>query len=260
MIIIIILILIVIILIGFIIFNCKYNILGNGPLTSESIINLINKNNKLIQDLISTNNNQIQKYLSGSSFKYLPIGSVVCFAGSMIPSDYLECDGRQLNKNKFPELFNVIGYIYTNCKYYDCDVFNVPDLRGLFVRGIDTGKGYDPDRRNLGSFQNDAIKKHRHYNLFGNIQRDSISNDLSQGKKEFYYDELSRNLIPFASFYTQNEYSYANMGIQRDANSALSSFDLINSDINIIGNSFKTNSSSETRPKNISLYYIIKYI
>ncbi|MDT8717743.1 tail fiber protein, partial [Clostridium sp. 19966] len=39
--------------------------------------------------------------------------------------------------------------------------FNLPDLRGQFIRGFDDGAGVDSGR-SFGSGQNDMIKSHRH--------------------------------------------------------------------------------------------------
>ena len=44
--------------------------------------------------------------------------------------------------------------------------FRIPDLRGLFIRGLDSGRGIDLDRNSStfkdGSFQVDTLKKHKH--------------------------------------------------------------------------------------------------
>ena len=40
-------------------------------------------------------------------------------------------------------------------------MINLPDLRGVFVRGQDNSKGYDTGRA-LGSYQQDAYASHSH--------------------------------------------------------------------------------------------------
>ena len=62
------------------------------------------------------------------------------------------CDGRPLRKDDYPALFQAIGTAYGDgttdtdrtktVSGYD---FNAPDLRGLFLRGVDGGAGRDPD-------------------------------------------------------------------------------------------------------------------
>lgn len=64
-----------------------------------------------------------------------PVGSIVAFAGpeSNIPAGWLICDGRPLNKDAFEALFNAIGSSWG--KKSD-DEFHLPDLRGMFLRGV----------------------------------------------------------------------------------------------------------------------------
>lgn len=57
-------------------------------------------------------------------------------------STWLECDGRSLSTGTYPDLFNVIGYMYGG----GGTAFNIPDYRALFLRGWDHGRGADPDR------------------------------------------------------------------------------------------------------------------
>ena len=98
----------------------------------------------------------------------------MCWAGNLtdIPADYLPCDGRSLVRAAFARLFEAIGPAWGG------DVagnFNLPDLRGLFLRGVDGTAGRDPDSRersfsrrggntgnNVGSVQEDALQEHRH--------------------------------------------------------------------------------------------------
>jgi len=64
-----------------------------------------------------------------------------------IPLNHLEaqgwmlCDGRALPKTVYPELFAVLGNLYGGLG----EEFRIPDYRGLFLRGTDAGSGMDPD-------------------------------------------------------------------------------------------------------------------
>lgn len=54
-----------------------------------------------------------------------PIGSVIDFAGTLIPKGYLDCDGQSYSTTLYPDLFNVINYTWGGSD----SNFNVPDLR-----------------------------------------------------------------------------------------------------------------------------------
>lgn len=71
-----------------------------------------------------------------------PAGTVQYFANLTAPIGYLECNGQSVSTTQYPELFNAIGYLYGGVGAN----FNVPDLRGEFVRGLDNGRGADPGR------------------------------------------------------------------------------------------------------------------
>lgn len=72
-------------------------------------------------------------------------GEIRAWAGptTNIPEGWFVCDGSQVNVNDAPELFAAIG---TSWGGDGVPLFNLPDLRGRFLRGVDTGSGADPDR------------------------------------------------------------------------------------------------------------------
>lgn len=86
-------------------------------------------------------------------------GAVEMFAGSAAPAGYLECDGAAVSRATYAALFTAIGVVYGAGD--GATTFNVPDLRGEFVRGWDHGRGADP-ARTLGSAQADELKSHSH--------------------------------------------------------------------------------------------------
>jgi len=110
-----------------------------------------------ITTVLSTTNTVLLSTLVPTILDNVPVGVVTYFAVSAAPVGYLECDGRSLNTTIYSELFNVIGYSYGGSG----NAFNLPDLRGEFVRGWDHNRGVDVGRA-LGSRQADALKSHTH--------------------------------------------------------------------------------------------------
>jgi microcystin-dependent protein len=130
-----------------------------------------------------------------------PAGTVVAYMGTTAPSGWALCNGASvLRIGTYASLYAVIG---TNCGSEDTARFNLPDLRGRFLRGWDNAIGRDPDRAArtamatggragdvIGSVQTDAFKSHTH-TLTNQVSYLSEGNDQSGG----YYDPVleSRN-------------------------------------------------------------------
>jgi microcystin-dependent protein len=70
------------------------------------------------------------------------VGAVVPFAfASVPPFGYLLCNGAAVSRNIYARLFNAIGTTYGVGDGFF--TFNLPDLRGEFIRGWDNGRGVD---------------------------------------------------------------------------------------------------------------------
>ena len=89
----------------------------------------------------------------------VPTGSVHVMATTTVPSGYLECDGSAISRTTYSALFAIIGTTWGTGD--GSTTFNVPDLRGEFVRGWDNGKGTDSGR-SFASSQADQNKSHNH--------------------------------------------------------------------------------------------------
>lgn len=63
-------------------------------------------------------------------------GSVLFFAGNIIPEGYLECYGQAVSRTVYAELFDVIGTIYGSGD--GSTTFNVPNLVNKFIQGSNT--------------------------------------------------------------------------------------------------------------------------
>lgn len=117
----------------------------------------------------------------------VPVGSVLPFAGTTAPSYYLICDGSAVSRTTYAALFTVIGEAYGEGD--NSTTFNLPDLRGRFVRGRDGGAGRDPNAGtrtasgtngntgdNVGSIQDDAFESHNHSGSYYGTNGNSTGN------------------------------------------------------------------------------------
>jgi microcystin-dependent protein len=68
----------------------------------------------------------------------VPIGAILPYAGATAPDGYLFCDGSEIERAKFSDLFDIIGAIYTGAAaLMGVNTFRLPDLRGRFALGRD---------------------------------------------------------------------------------------------------------------------------
>lgn len=73
----------------------------------------------------------------------VPVGTILPYAGATPPSGYLLCDGSEILKNRYSDLFDIIGSNYVPIGYTwkagsDFALyFKLPDLRGRFPLGAD---------------------------------------------------------------------------------------------------------------------------
>lgn len=107
-------------------------------------------------------------------------GTIKPFAGSVdkIPEGWLLCNGTEYFKTEKQDLFNAIGFNWGSSA--NPDKFKIPDLRGMFLRGVNNGRTdeyKDPDvngrnangignKDDAGSLQQDAFQGHHHFNKY----------------------------------------------------------------------------------------------
>lgn len=89
----------------------------------------------------------------------VPAGTVIPYGNTSAPYGYVKCNGAAISRTIYADLFAAIG---TNFGGGDgSTTFNVPDLRGEFIRGWDDGRGIDSGR-GFASFQNHQFEDHVH--------------------------------------------------------------------------------------------------
>jgi microcystin-dependent protein len=107
------------------------------------------------------------------------VGLVAHFAVNTAPTGWLKANGAAVSRTTYSALFAVIGTTFGSGD--GSTTFNVPDLRGEFIRGMDDGRGVDSGRV-FGSAQTDQNASHTHQ-----ITRMDIAQaGASSGRVQFY--------------------------------------------------------------------------
>ncbi len=88
-----------------------------------------------------------------------PTGAIYAMGTSTVPTGFLECNGAAVSRSTYATLFSTISTTFGAGD--GSSTFNLPDLRGEFIRGWDNSRGVDSGR-SLGSTQADAFKAHTH--------------------------------------------------------------------------------------------------
>jgi microcystin-dependent protein len=154
----------------------------------------------------------------------LPIGTIMAYGGqtgTLTNSNWKICDGDKLLRSQYPILFSVLSNNWGPITGpADNQFFHLPDLRGLFIRGANTGRtdeykdnevalrqntSGNPDE--VGSKQFDAIKKHSHQlvpqNFGGQVtiplgvsgNTSNADGDLDGSRVDTNYDKSSVPLV-----------------------------------------------------------------
>ena len=162
----------------------------------------------------------------------IPAGSILPFAGSVVPQGYLLCDGSSIDavsSTKYTALWNAIGTTYGGLAKSN---FNVPNLKGYFLRG-------SSDLNSVGTFQSDATA------VNGLSASSSSAGEHSHrvGLDMYGSGNLS-NAIAYAGSTSGRDESYSSHVMESSGNHT---------------HSISLSGDAETRPMNMSVNYIIKY-
>lgn len=91
------------------------------------------------------NDNGLWKTLNVKVTDTLPVGTIIPYAGTTIPSNYMLCEGQALSRIEYDILFSAIGTTYGEGD--GSTTFNLPNLKGRVITGIDSN---DTDFDTLG--------------------------------------------------------------------------------------------------------------
>jgi microcystin-dependent protein len=168
----------------------------------------------------------------------VPSGSVFCMAVATVPSGYLECNGAAVSRTTYAALFAIIGTNYGNGD--GSSTFNVPDLRGEFVRGFDNGRGVD-NGRSINDPQSSANLSHGH-SVSASVTDPGHNHATSLGSNRVFLVGGSQHVgFGGAGGYPGQDFSMSN------ANTGIS-----------VSISQNNAGGTEARPRNVAMMYIIK--
>ena len=161
----------------------------------------------------------------------VPIGAVFHFAASTAPTGFLKANGAAVSRTTFAALFAITGTTYGVGD--GSTTFNLPDLRGEFIRGWDDARGVDVSRA-FGSAQAADT------NLLSHTQSTTVT-----GYAKAQYSDAG-SITYGAGFTQQND----------DGN--------VTSNPNTASLTYTTGAASpaggaETRPRNVALLACIKF-
>lgn len=209
-------------------------------------------------------NNEIRSIVEQLKIEILPVGCILIFSSEKVPEDFLPCDGRELSKIKYPQLYALIKDTWGDTK----DTFFLPDLQGQFIRGWDKDGDEDPERK-FGSFQDDAFQGHGHkaegeISNSGSHRHKTYHDDTSfkAGTNTFSADNSFSKYTPYGEddYNEHKNKSYYSFRIAETETCGLHSHSINKLDVTDATNSQfgKVKVATETRPKNVALMFCIK--
>ena len=215
---------------------------SGSPFVSLKSPSSLSGNIALTLPSVITNGGFLQTDGSGNlSFQIVngvPSGSVFCMAVATIPTGYLECNGAAVSRTTYAALFAIIGTTYGTGN--GSSTFNIPDLRGEFVRGFDNGKGTDSGR-SVGTSQGSANLSHGH-SVSASVSDPGHNHATSLGNNRVFLVGGSQHVgFGGAGGYPGQDFSMSN------ANTGIS-----------VSISQSNAGGGEARPRNIAMMYIIK--
>ena len=174
----------------------------------------------------------------------VPPGSVSAYMGTNAPTGWLLCDGSAVGRTSHAALFAAIG---TSSGSGDgTTTFNLPDLRGMFLRGVSQGTTRDPDR-DLRTSSNPGGNSG---NAVGSVQADATKLPS----------------VPFVASSSGNHTHTFTMrtdgsdtAAQPERGSGTASGTATTSQDGAHTHTISSGGDNETRPRNVFVHYIIKY-
>jgi microcystin-dependent protein len=169
----------------------------------------------------------------GVTVQPIMTGAIVAWPTATPLSGWLECDGAAVSRTTYADLFAVISDDYGPGN--GTTTFNLPDLRGEFIRGFDNGAGNDPDA---------ASRTDR---------GDATTGDNVGTKQDFAVENATGRLGKVIGDSNTVDGVFAAVSAGTGFGTGGGTLEHVDMDL-----STQLQTSTETRPRNVALMWIIK--
>jgi microcystin-dependent protein len=209
------------------------------------------------------------------SVNSVPVGCINWFTSNVaanLPVGWVICDGSSYSSlaeispgvpNPYYDLFDVIGTVFGTA---GANTFKVPDLRGLFIRGLDNAGGtpspaaYDPGR-GFATVQTSSVQTHIHQ-----LQDLTHSHTINVNDPGHNHSAASATVVGNNPGYYPGNYNFGdNTPVGGPGNAGLATTGITATSNNGLTGTYNTlintapTPTDESRPVNIALLPIIKY-
>ena len=133
-----------------------------GPIVANADQTLINSigiySKEIIDAKFDALTEKVEKALKNSGV----VGTMQIYAGSDVPEGYLLCDGQEISREEYADLFATIGTTWGAGD--GATTFNVPDMREVAPVGVGASTRAESthDAFTLGEFKDDQMQSHNH--------------------------------------------------------------------------------------------------
>lgn len=151
----------------------------------------------------------LKRIAGGTLYADAPLGTILAFGGTTAPAGWMLCQGQALSRTTYAKLFAIIGTAFGAGD--GSTTFNIPDLRGEFLRGAGTnghsGQGNGGSvgtHQDSTAIQNQIAEQNTHRLVigFGSGNINMIKNSEGSTKEGLTGNAYMTNNQEITSIYT----------------------------------------------------------
>lgn len=222
--------------------------------SKSSTIEKLNDKTSEVQAGLEQAKTKADQTIAKATALTIPPGTIAPYGGpidepTLKASGWLPCDGRLVRREDYRDLFHIIQTSWGEGD--KVNTFNLPDLRGYFLRGVSGDQLRDPDRDARQSIAEGGNVGNR----VGSVQNDSTRRPNS----DFLISNSGQHSHTISGPAASDDGGSADTHFAIGDNDAIRNFPHLTVTGGNHSHTINGGGDVETRPKNAYVYYIIKY-